>query len=199
MEKITFTGDNLGEVMEFFGTEKSALIGTDTHDICGRAVVKGDSFRKLNGYIWRADEVDPVPQICETRITYTGQNTVSLIEFMDKGGQTEAIDCVKSMVFYKNGEYLLEVRIGDTVLWDGHRFDIKPGDNVNHPPHYGSGTYEVINVIEAWDLGFHLSNVLKYTARSGKKNDELEDLKKAQWYLERKIKQLESGNRYLPQ
>ena len=53
-------------------------------------------------------------------------------------------------------------------------------DNVNHPPHYGGDNpYETIKVIEAWGLGFHLGNVVKYVARAGKKDDALEDLKKA--------------------
>jgi hypothetical protein len=68
-------------------------------------------------------------------------------------------------------------------------------EQVNHPLHYGGGdnTYEVIKVIEAWDLDFHLGNTVKYISRAGKKdqNKELQDLKKALWYLERKIANLE--------
>lgn len=60
-------------------------------------------------------------------------------------------------------------------------------DEVNHPPHYGDGTYETINVIEAWGLGFHLGNCVKYISRAGKKGDRLTDLKKARWYLDREI------------
>jgi hypothetical protein len=71
---------------------------------------------------------------------------------------------------------------------------------VNHPSHYqcgekladGSSTYEAINVIEAWELGFNLGNVVKYISRSGKKTlSPLEDLKKSQWYLARQIALLE--------
>jgi hypothetical protein len=48
-------------------------------------------------------------------------------------------------------------------------------------------------VIEAWDLDFHLGNTVKYISRAGKKNPEkeLEDLKKASWYLQRKIDNLQ--------
>jgi hypothetical protein len=65
-------------------------------------------------------------------------------------------------------------------------------EHIDHPEHYCSTpdwTYEVIKVIEAWDLGFHLGNVVKYVARAGKKNkeEELQDLKKALWYLQREI------------
>jgi len=66
--------------------------------------------------------------------------------------------------------------------------------NVDHPKHYGGDTtYEVIKVLEAWKLDFHLGNVVKYVARAGKKSKEteLEDLKKAAWYLNKKIELLE--------
>lgn len=62
---------------------------------------------------------------------------------------------------------------------------------INHPDYYGgeSNPYEAIKVIEAWDLDFHLGNTVKYISRAGKKevDKELQDLKKALWYLERKI------------
>lgn len=68
-------------------------------------------------------------------------------------------------------------------------------DKVNHPSHYGGDQpYEVIKVLEAWELGgrtmtagFNLGNTIKYIARSGLKGDFLEDLKKASWYLNREI------------
>jgi hypothetical protein len=66
---------------------------------------------------------------------------------------------------------------------------------INHPQHYGGDTqYEAIKVIEAWGLDFCLGNTVKYISRAGKKDPDktIEDLKKAQWYLERKIIQLQS-------
>lgn len=66
---------------------------------------------------------------------------------------------------------------------------------VKNPEHYGGATniYEAIKVIEAWDLGFHLGNTVKYISRAGKKDTdkELQDLKKAAWYLQRRIENLE--------
>jgi hypothetical protein len=68
---------------------------------------------------------------------------------------------------------------------------------VNHPEHYGGveNTYEVIKVIEALEMDFHLGNTFKYIARAGKKgtDKEIQDLKKALWYLDRKIQLLESN------
>ena len=63
-------------------------------------------------------------------------------------------------------------------------------DMINSPPHYTFGTIEVITVIEDWQLGFHEGNCIKYIARAKHKGHELEDFKKAQWYLNRKIEQL---------
>ncbi len=66
---------------------------------------------------------------------------------------------------------------------------------VNNPLHYGGvdNPYEAIKVIESWGLDFHLGNTVKYISRAGLKNreKELEDLKKAAWYLQRKIENLE--------
>jgi hypothetical protein len=65
-------------------------------------------------------------------------------------------------------------------------------DTVNHPSHYTRGGIEAIDVIEAWGLGFHLGNALKYIARAGHKGDAIEDLSKARWYLDRAIARLSS-------
>ena len=68
-------------------------------------------------------------------------------------------------------------------------------ESINHPEHYGGDNiYEAIKVIEAWNLDFSLGNTIKYISRAGKKEKakEIEDLKKALWYLNRKINNLES-------
>lgn len=59
--------------------------------------------------------------------------------------------------------------------------------NVDHPSHYNQGSYEVIDVIEDWNLNFCLGNAIKYIARSEYKGNEIEDLEKAVWYLNREI------------
>ena len=69
---------------------------------------------------------------------------------------------------------------------------------VNNPAHYGGAenVYEVVKVCEAWglDKDAYLFNVVKYIGRAGKKDSdkELQDLKKALWYLNRKIQNLEN-------
>ena len=68
-----------------------------------------------------------------------------------------------------------------------HAGEQKKTDMVNHPPHYKAGGVETINFIEAKGLDYHLGNVVKYITRAGKKDDEVQDLKKARWYLDRAI------------
>lgn len=60
-------------------------------------------------------------------------------------------------------------------------------DMVNHPPHYmghPSGI-ECIQITE--HMGFCLGNAMKYIWRADLKNDAIEDLRKAIWYIEREI------------
>lgn len=71
--------------------------------------------------------------------------------------------------------------------------DPEPPEAVNHPAHYNAGQYEVIEVIRDAGLneGFCLGNALKYILRYKYKNG-LEDLKKARWYLDYYIRELEA-------
>lgn len=64
---------------------------------------------------------------------------------------------------------------------------------VNHPNHYNTGKYEVIDVIEDWQLNFNLGNAIKYIARCNHKGNKTQDIKKAIWYLERELTKDEKG------
>tara|TARA_R110000803_G_scaffold33013_5_gene72440 strand:- start:1243 stop:1449 length:207 start_codon:yes stop_codon:yes gene_type:complete len=65
--------------------------------------------------------------------------------------------------------------------------------NVDHPVHYNEGNIEAINIIEAWSLNFSVGNVIKYMLRAPHKGEQLEDLEKAKWYLERHIENIKKG------
>jgi hypothetical protein len=94
-----------------------------------------------------------------------------------------------------------------------------PREKIDHPAHYGGkdDPYEAIKVIDAWGLGFCLGNTLKYIRRAGRKltrieidvsthdnkgnkfislpngqAEQIEDLKKALWYLNHEIERLSS-------
>ena len=115
----------------------------------------------------------------------------------------EHMDNINAM----NRELVYKERLGRAKLKMQASFDREPpapepipvlritteepkADNVNHPPHYKTGGIETIDFIEAKELGYHLGNVVKYVTRAKHKGNEIEDLKKAQWYLERAIMKL---------
>lgn len=83
-----------------------------------------------------------------------------------------------------------------TLVEKGHEkvLAVEKKDMVNHPIHYGGedNPYECIKVLKEWlskeeYKGFLKGNTLKYLCRQGKKDDSLQELKKAKWYLEKLI------------
>ncbi|WP_311747327.1 DUF3310 domain-containing protein [Proteus columbae] len=72
-------------------------------------------------------------------------------------------------------------------------------DNVNNPLHYASGDIECIDAIKASMtkeafLGYLNGNIQKYVWRYEKKINPVEDLKKARWYMERMVSEMEVGS-----
>lgn len=69
---------------------------------------------------------------------------------------------------------------------------------VNHPEHYGGDSeYECIKVLEYWNteeefLGFCKDNAIKYLCRAGKKNETVQEWKKALWYINKGIEYIEN-------
>lgn len=66
-------------------------------------------------------------------------------------------------------------------------------DPVNHPSHYADGKVECIDALEAAlgpvaFKGYLRGNAMKYMWRAGKKDDTVQDLKKAVWYISKLIK-----------
>jgi hypothetical protein len=68
-------------------------------------------------------------------------------------------------------------------------------DTVNHPGHYTwlPNGVEIIDITE--HMNFNRGNAVKYVARAGRKSKatELEDLKKARWYIDREISRMENA------
>jgi len=64
-------------------------------------------------------------------------------------------------------------------------------DPVNRPSHYCVNGMECIDVIEGLGLGYRLGSAFAYIWRAGRKANAVEDLKKARWYLDREIANLE--------
>jgi len=63
-------------------------------------------------------------------------------------------------------------------------------DLINSPDHYQGNKFEVIDIIEDFNLNFSLGNAIKYILRSDKKENRIQDLKKAVWYLNHEIEKL---------
>jgi hypothetical protein len=114
---------------------------------------------------------------------YCSGSLGKIIEIMDDG---------KYKVKYSMCGYdALEIfSIGEFERYNDKNTNVE--NKVNHPSHYGgeNNVYEVIKVIEAHKLNFNLGNVLKYLLRAGKKDNIIQDLEKANWYLQREIKNL---------
>lgn len=64
-------------------------------------------------------------------------------------------------------------------------------DMIHHQAHYCYSKYEPKDVIREWGLNFNLGSAVKYIARAGRKDDILQELKKAKQFLEFEIEAIE--------
>ncbi len=100
-----------------------------------------------------------------------------------------------------------EVMVCDMVRFESMQCDyitkkeeVDSNDMVNHPKHYIQGGLETIDVIAAFTQGLEgieavcTANAIKYICRWKNKNG-VEDLKKAQWYINHLIAKLEGGDK----
>ena len=88
-------------------------------------------------------------------------------------------------------------RMGGFADLFGKGEENKMTDNVNNPSHYASGGIECIEAIKASMtreafLGYLKGNIQKYVWRYEKKINPVEDLKKARWYMNRLVDELEN-------
>ena len=124
-------------------------------------------------------------------------------EAWDDYGEETVISFKNDRMGYCNRDYfkysvIVEITEDDFKLkLCQERSESPTDDNVNHPAYYTDGSIEVSDFIADKNLNFFRGNVLKYICRAGKKNPdkEIEDLKKAEWYLNREIDRLEWMNK----
>ncbi len=125
----------------------------------------------------------------------------------------EARQAVNTLISYCKGKEMCDCNKDDCAVW-GFCYEIadklfdectkyeegekmsKTNDAVNHPQHYCHGGIETIDIVKAKMSperfrGFLQGNVIKYVTRAEFKGKQLEDLKKAAWYLDRLITELE--------
>ena len=131
---------------------------------------------------------------------YLERKRQKLIKDMEKAGieQLDYDSDVKTIIRDRNGN-VLDIQMKEP----GESFNscrARNGlDMVNHPSHYkAKNGMEVIDVIEAFTANLkgyeaiYTGKVIKYICRWKEKNG-LEDLRKAQWYLNRLIKNIEEN------
>ena len=101
--------------------------------------------------------------------------------FIDGKSFEEYADEIIELVKIHNSKENAPVSYKDSIT-----LEMPSKNRVNHPNHYNKGI-ETIDYIESWEMNFNIGNVIKYTTRAGYKDNKLEDLQKAKWYLEREI------------
>lgn len=112
---------------------------------------------------------------------------------------TECSTCVLHDVSFRPHGLCYAPSLPDNIVIENYKLvfgsDKTDNDPVNSPAHYTDGKIEVIDFIEDKKLGFCLGNAVKYIARAGKKDPtkEIEDLNKARWYIDRRIKELQEA------
>lgn len=126
----------------------------------------------------------------------------------DKG---EFVNRAEAYIIAKEcNQIIRDLNTNDGLLYSEHLWvgkEIKENtmvDNINHPPHYSSGKIECIEALEAATQNLSgieavcTANAIKYLWRWKSKNGN-EDLKKAQWYIDRLIKTVEGGSKDVQQ
>ena len=131
---------------------------------------------------------------------YLERKRQELIKDMEKAGveQLDYDSDVKTIIRDGNGN-ILDIQMKEPEETFNSCRARNGFDMVNHPSDYkAKNGMEVIDVIEAFTANLsgyeatHTGNVIKYICRWKEKNG-LEDLKKAQWYLNRLIKNIEEN------
>jgi hypothetical protein len=127
------------------------------------------------------------------------------LAYMDKGTEFQVIDSWENIGYTSETEVWVNTgQFNSQIYWDGKWAEIistpeveeTKKDNIN-PSHYRNGRVECIDALESATVNktgieaVCTANVIKYLWRYEDKNG-LEDVKKAQWYLEKLIKHLEN-------
>ena len=117
--------------------------------------------------------------------------------FVDGGGRTKQIKLIKGGASCKTRRFIKYTpdTTEKTEKPPATIEDLKH-DPVSHPAHYtGKNGVECIQVTEQFN--FNRGNAIKYIWRAGEKDPskEIEDLKKAVWYIEREIKRIEEAGK----
>lgn len=148
-------------------------------------------------------DIEPYPkdgQVANATLDefYHAWHSVNPITVYSKRDQTgEIVVSVKfnGLIYMKvSGESTFYKCTQETFAkWFSPHIGVEPKkpDPVNHPKHYTSHKSGVECIQIAEHYNFCRGNALKYLWRAGEKGNEIEDLKKAAWYIQREIQRLE--------
>lgn len=164
-------------------TDKKKLVGTycNTVEDCECCV--------LNNRSWEHAFTNKTGGSCLALIDATEEELDEAIRLIEsKESHEEVIESLDIESVEPAVEYTEIDFSGVEALIDSETIT----DPIN-PPWYKDGKIEVIEFIEDKSLGYCLGNAVKYIARAGKKDPtkEVEDLEKAKWYVERRIKEVQ--------
>ena len=159
-------------------------------EIMTRTAVPGATviYQIIDRNVWQNYDEEVISAHERSRVKY-------LLWDREGGVVTEMSECdIDRLLDYPSAT--IKTKIDSTVNVTVKKDDtnVPNGDAVNHPSHY-QGKIEVIDFIEDKKLGFNLGNCIKYIARCHLKHKDnpVEDLKKARWYLDREIGNMERG------
>ena len=116
--------------------------------------------------------------LTQTELANKIDRTLRTVQKYEAGEILPPVDIIYKINDIFGGEFMLT-------------FEIEEKEMVDHPSHYNQGI-ETIEYIESWSMNFNTGNVIKYVTRAGYKNNQLEDMKKAMWYLQREIDRIEN-------
>lgn len=165
-------------------------------EITTRTVVPGATvtYQIIDRYVWLDYDEQTVPVHERSRVKY-------MLWDIEQLRLTEMNECEIDQ-FLEHPSATIKRNVANTLNVTVKKNNInvpkqtnEKSNAVNHPSYY-QGKIEVIDFIEDKRLGFNLGNCIKYIARCHLKHKDnpVEDLKKARWYLDREIRNMENHN-----
>jgi len=144
---------------------------------------------KLN-YVYESDRLGYMYDTCNNSAQFYLPESGNIHEYFTEFYLQDYVKPLVQDIQEMNISELISVTYGEPGFFSS--VDVK--EMVNHPDHYKGNKFEVIEIIEDYNLSFSMGNAVKYLLRAGKKDNTIQDLKKAVWYIEREIKTLENKN-----
>lgn len=194
----------IGDEVIFVGkrSEVQKYLKTATNEIQTKSWVHEDGLDNIPADEWLCDAVGPQAKIMiegalanDEIVVFHKETDQPLIVSRDKG---IVIDRLRGMTILHTGDYLVfdprRNKVCNAQIWMKENYlEPKNADNeINHPSHYTQ--YKGIEVIQLTEqMMNNRGNAVKYIARAGfkgGKDEELKDLKKALWYIEREIQRI---------